>query len=357
MSVVPSDLDGKVPRRDTVLFCRQLVALLKSGTPLLRALIVLQDQPECEILGAIVSELVHMVETGNSLSRSLKRFPQVFSPIFVTMVEIGENSGQLDRSLERLAGWLEADLGTYQRVRSALSYPIFIALLTFVLTLILFTGVMPAFFGLFADMGSELPLITRVVLMITAAARNPMSWLTAGLLAWGGSKLIRARWAQPQGAAQIYSLLLQLPAVGGLLYHGSCSRYAASMGTMLQEGLPMPRAYELASLASGNPLLAQDARDLVAALNEGVSPARYMRLKPEIYSKLTAQMLQVGEESARLPSMFESAATFHRAEMETRVEMLGAALEPLMMGCVSVVVGTIIFATFLPLYGFLAKLT
>jgi len=346
----------RVPFQVLVLFTRQLVTLLNSGVPLVQSLDTLSLQSEHPRFGELITEISNKVQSGSRLSDVLSHYPSVFSRIFVVMVRIGEEGGDLDRTLERLAGWLERDGDMLIKARSALTYPAFVASLTLGLTFALFYVVMPAFLGIFADLGAQLPMITRVIIAITEGVRNPVVWGAGGVLVfWAGSEL-RLAWRRPEGKVFLYDLLLHVPLIGSILWHSSCSRFCAALEALLTCGSDLTRSLKLAAAVSGSPLLEKDSAHLAASVSLGNHPSQHMGEHPELYSNTMIHMAAAGEESSRLPEMLGRASEFHMLEMESSIDALKASIEPIMLGCVAAIVATIVLAIFLPLYGFLDKI-
>ncbi|MFN8608223.1 MAG: type II secretion system F family protein [Vulcanimicrobiota bacterium] len=346
----------RIPFQALALFTRQLVTLLQGGVPLVRSLEALSLQSEYPAFGEVVRDITHKVESGHRFSDSLSRYPLIFPKIYVVMVEIGEHSGGLDHSMERLAGWLERDGQLRQRIRSALTYPAFILALAACLTLIIFYCVMPAFMGIFTEMQVELPLITRFTLGVTNAVRSPTAWLATVLLLAGVVRQVQRAWEDPGGRLFLYSLALQIPLLGGILWNGAASRYCSAAETLLNSGSGLERTLRLSASVSGSPLLQSDSARLTGTVSEGNLASEHMLEHSEIYSTTMAHMAAAGEEASRLPEMFGRAGDFHALEMEGQVETLKAALEPMMLAAVALVVGTVILSVFLPLYGFLSRI-
>lgn len=347
----------RIPSRALVLFSRQFVVLLRGGVPLVQCLNALCLQDEYPDLGLVLVEVTRRVEGGHRLSEALANFPGVFSKIVVVMVQIGEKTGSLDDSMDRLAGWLERDGELMQRVRSALTYPAFIMALTVVLTLGLFYGVMPAFLGIFQDMHVELPLITRIVVAFTLAVRNPLAWLIGGLVLGLGWRQLKRTWADERGRVVLYRAATRLPVLGAILWNGSSARFCCAVSALLMSGSNLQSSLRLGAAVSGSPVLDRDVVPLSNAVMNGIQPSEYMMLHPAIYSRTMTHMAAAGEEASRLPEMFARASEFHGLEMESQVDALKAALEPMMLSAVAIIVGTIIFSVFLPLYGFLNKIS
>jgi len=335
---------------------RQTATLLSGGVPLVQALYILRVQPENPDLGDVVADVGAQVGSGHRLSAALGHYPKVFSKLFITMVAVGESCGQLDKSLRSLAEWLEKDDALRRKVKAAMTYPVLVFSLAIVLTVVMFLTVLPGFVTIFEDMQTPLPLLTQIIVFLTKALREPLFWvLTAGAAAACVTSLRKIQ-ADSRRNVQLFAGLLRLPGLGGLLYHGTCARYCSTMGVLLSAGMDMRRCLQLAGAASGSPLLEQDASKIINAVMHGDSMGAYMKAHPEVYSGTMSHMTVAGEEASRLPEMFSRAAHFHELEMESRIEAVSAALEPILLSGVAAVVGTVLIAIFIPLYGIVATL-
>jgi len=346
----------RVPPRVVVIFTRQLAAMLINGVPIVQALDTLSHQAEAPNFGQVVRILSERISSGHTFSNALNQFPRIFPRIYVTMVSIGEQTGALDHSLDKLADWWERDHMIYQRIKSALSYPIFVLCLAGTLTLGLFYWVLPGFIGIFRDMNVELPFITKVVIAITNGVRDPGAWLITIAVLGAGFTLLRDFARTPRGAQQLFRLATRVPLLGGMLKNGSMARFCGAISALLSSGMDLPRCFKLSAAASGNPLLDADSQALVDTIMEGGIASDHMLSRPDLYPGSMVQMAIAGEQASRMPEMFGRAAAYYDLEMNYQVDALSAALEPLLLAGVASVVGTIVISIFLPMYGYLGKL-
>jgi type IV pilus assembly protein PilC len=347
----------RVPRRMVVLFARHLATMLRSGVPIVQCLDTLRSQPESPHLGEVIDRLGRQIESGHKFSNALARFPLLFSPIFVTMVTIGEQTGGLDASLDRLASWMESDEGLAQSIKSALTYPIFVLIVSAILTLTVFYTVLPGFVDIFASMHIPLPLITQIILGLTTAIRKPLFWIVAITLAFGGCRLYQRESSTPEGQVRMFQMLLRVPLISSLLFEGTSARYCAAASALLGSGMDLTRSFRLAAGASGNPVIIRDAPKLIRTVMDGEHVSAHMARNRDVYSGIMMYMVRTGEEASRLPEMLQQAALFHEMETRSKVDALKAALEPLMLMAVALVVGTIVVSVFLPMYSYLNKLS
>lgn len=345
-----------VPPQVLCVFSRQLATMLRNAVPIVQALETLSYQEEYPNFGEVVADIAEKISQGHMFSHQLAQYPRIFSKIYQTLVAIGERTGDLDSSLERLSDWLERDQRLRQRVKSAMTYPIFVLILSVVLTLFMFYTVLPSFLGIFSEMDVPLPWITRVVLFITQAVRQPGFWLVflggLGVLYSVGGEYLRT----PQGQVSLFRVLRRIPLVGAMLMMGSSARFCMSVEAMLSSGMDLARALRMAASASGNPEFIADAPNLERSIMDGEPCSDYMAMHPEIYPPSLTHMVMAGEQSSRLADMFGRSGEYFDVEMNFQVDALSAAMEPLMLATVASVVATVILSIFLPLYSYLGKL-
>ncbi|MBS2038954.1 type II secretion system F family protein [bacterium] len=339
-----------------VVFTRQLSSMLTSSVPILQSLETLSEQPEDPVFGEVIDSCADKLQQGVSFSAAISRFPLIFPPIYQTMVQIGERTGSLDESLSRLALWLERDVALRQRIRGALTYPGFVIVLASLMALTVFYTIMPTFVSIFEDMQVELPIITQIMLGLTRALRNPpavLCMLAAAMAAWTAFQGWRK---SPSGSLQFYRLCKSIPLIGSMLVFGGVARYCSAMEALLVSGTTLTSALRMAGNACGDPLLQADSAAMVQSVSDGNLLAEHLSKRDDIYPSTLRGMLSIGEETSTLPEMFGRTATYYELEMNFKVEALGAALEPLMLGVVALVVATVILSIFLPLYSSLGQL-
>lgn len=346
----------KVDSMLVVVFTRQLGSMLESGVPIVQALETLAYQPEDEVFGDVVNACAEEISKGIRFCRATSRFPKVFPPMYQTMVEIGEETGGLDESLNRLALWLERDQALRQRIKSALTYPGFVLALAVLMGLAIFYTVMPTFVSIFEDMQVELPLLTRIMMALTRALRTPPQFLCILAILVAGVTAFR-RWTKtPEGHLQFHNFCRKVPLVGSMLVYGGLARYCSAMEALLLTGMTLTHALRLAGVACGDPLLQKDARALIQSVSEGNLLVEHLQAKEEIYPGTLRSMISVGEETSSLPDMYGRTAAFYEVELNFKIEAFGAALEPLMLAFVALMVATLILSIFLPLYASLGKM-
>ncbi len=347
----------KVPQRgrNVALFSRQFAALIQGGIPLVQALDILSEQQEDPTMSYVSEQLATRLGEGYSLSKATSEYPKIFPPVFFHLLKAGEGTGRLMEVTNRLADLLEKESHLVRKVRGALSYPGFVLVLTMILTLALFSTVLPSFADFYKDFDVALPLATAAMMAITEVVRTIWFWLGLVLMCGGAWYAFQRIWEVEQYRRTIFMALMAVPMVGAIVEQSCLARFSWVMDLTQRAGMDLMRSVKLACLSSGSPLLEYDAQRLVKGITDGESLSVLM-YRSELYPHLLQQMVMMGEETSRSSEAFGRSAQWFEETVESRIESFQAAFEPVMMGLVSVIVGTIVLAVFMPLYGLLEKL-
>lgn len=335
-----------VSRGQLVISTRQLATLVKAGMPLLRALRTVSDQLEPGALRQVITAVAGDVEAGVKLSEAFSRHPRVFPPFYVNMVRAGELGGLLDEILRRLAELLEKQQRIRSRVQSALMYPAFVMVAAIGILAILMAFVVPTFLGMFAELGSALPLPTRILVAACDAIRR--GWWLVVLGALGLWSLIQMALRTPLGKRQMDGLMLKLPVVGSLIHRLLIARFARTFGTLLTSGVPILAALETVRATVSNAVLDEALQDVERSLKAGESLARPLELSGA-FPPLVSRMVALGEETGQLDLMLAQLADNYEEEVDIQLGGLTQLLEPLLIVGVGGIVGFIVIAMFLPL--------
>ena len=338
------------------LFTSQFSTLLNAGVPIIPSLYALLEQTDDPVFAQAIESIADRVQNGQRLSRALSHFSGIFSPIFTSLVAVGENTGALVASLERLAEVLIKEDRLNSKVRGALTYPIFILCVTGVLTLLVFRYVLPTFVDLFDSAGGELPLPTQVVLFLTRCVSTYWFWPLALSFCWLGWRQANALWRHPKYRLSLFRMAAATPLVGPILRFSTLARYCWVLQLCTATGVDLLSGFQLATEASNSPVLQADLRDLQASVRNGETVSDHMERRPWVYPNLLRQFTLLGEEAADLSHCFGSAANWFEEEMEMRIDIFKGALEPILMGVIGLVMGGVLLSIFLPLYGLLDKL-
>ena len=338
-----------------IYFTRQLAVLLNANVPLVKALDVLGRQSEEPDFERVVEQVATRVGGGQMLSSAMLPYSRIFSTAYVSLIKVGESSGTLTRSLERLADWQENEYRTASHVRSAMTYPIFVLATGAVLMFLLFSTVLPNLLGIFDSVGGELPWLTRLMIWMTHQARNPLIWLLMAGCALELYWTVKSQWKTPEGSLRLYRLARRLPGVGPVLHSAATARLCGTLSSLLEVGMTLLSAWKLSAEACASPEFAQDSRRILDELKHGTSLAEATRSN-QLYPRQLVQMLQAGEDSSRTVDMLDRLRVIYEQEVEYRVQIFTSMLEPMLLLVVASAVGVSLLAVVLPLYGIIGKL-
>jgi len=339
-------LGQRVRPADLAVTTRQIATLLSSGLPLMEALSALVEQEEKAGLKAALSSVRDAVRQGSSLAEGLRLNPRVFSPLYVNMVAAGEASGTLEGTLARLADFLDEQAQFRGKLGSALVYPAFMTVIGMATLIFIFTFVMPRVTGMFEDMKQQLPLITLVLLGIVHFL-SAFWWLLLLLLA-GAGYYLRKYIATAAGRERLDTLLLRLPVVGPLVKMIAVSRFARTLGTLLEGGVSTLAALDIVQSVIGNTVLADAVRKARENVREGESIADPLR-RSGLFPPMVVQMVAVGEKSGELEKMLLKVAESFDRMVDVRINRLMALLQPVIIVVMAGVVGFVVIAVMLPL--------
>ncbi len=325
-----------------------LAMLVGAGLPLSQALQVLAEHTDDERMRGVVQDLVWGIEEGRSLSDALDRRPDLFSPAYVGMVRNGEVSGRLDQALERLAAYIDRDLEVQRKVREALIYPALVLSLAAVVLTVFLTFIIPAFDRIYRTAGAHLPALTRALLAGSRIFRAGLPYVPLAVLVGVLRPTRRLVW--PVLAARLQALVLRLPRIGALAKLALLSRFAHAMGMMLQSGVPILSALEVAGKAVGTAESGQVIDALKRQIIQGRRLAEAMR-ETHWFTPMIIRMTSLGEESGRLDAMLDRAAAILDREFDLQMRHLLTFLEPALTVLVGGIVGVILLALYLPIFG------
>jgi type II secretion system protein F len=327
-------------------FTRQMATLLRSGIPLADALGALVEQITNVRFKAPVSEVRTAVNEGSSLADALAKHPKLFDDLFVSMIRAGEVAGNLDEVLSRLADFLESSQKLKSKVQGAMIYPLVMVIVGVGIMSVLMIKVIPEITTMFTQQGKTLPLNTRF--LIWSSRFFGHYWWAIGIASVIGF-LMFMRWIKSEsGKPPWHSFVLKLPVVGELVRTVNVGRFARTLGTMLQSGVPMLKALDTAKQIVGNVLIQNAIEDAKKAVTEGESLAQTLK-KSGQFPATMIHMVAVGEKAGQLEQMLERVATTYESEVDTKLTRLTALLEPLMLVIMGGAVAFIVFSILQPI--------
>lgn len=342
----------RVSSKEKVLFTRQLSTLISAGLPILQALRSVQDQIDSETMRAVVDQVVVEVEGGAALSVSLAKHPKIFNQTYISVVEAGETSGSLDKTLARLAHQLEKDGQIASKVRGALVYPVIVLTVVVLVVVFMLLVVMPQVGGMYKDFNKELPIMTKFLLN-SSTVISRFWWLF--LIATAGSIYgLKSYIKTSQGRRQFDGFKMRIPLFGALLKKVYMARFARSMATLLSSGVPILNALATTRGAVNNEMVAEDIDATATDVRGGKALSACLKEKPN-FLKLVPQMIKIGEDSGAIDATLDKLAVYYEDEIDETVKNLSTAIEPVLMVVLAVVVGFILMSVLLPIYGLVGQ--
>lgn len=337
----------RINPQDVCIVTRQLATLLAAGTPLVSALDAICEQTESHPLKKVIAQVREEIKEGRSFADALAPHRKAFSDLFVNMIRAGEESGALERVLVRLADFMERQVQLRNRIRAALAYPAFMVIIGAVIMGFLLTFVIPTVSQVFAEMGRSLPLPTRLLIGVSSLFSH-FWWLLLGLSILL-TVLSRRYLKTPKGALQWDRVKIRLPIFGRLILQGAVARFARTLGTLLQGGLPILNALEIVKTVVNNQLLAQAIEQTKVAVREGEGIATSLKASG-LFPAIVTHMIATGEASGNLEEMLVKVADTYETEVETKLTALTSILEPVIILAMGLVVGFIVLSILLPIF-------
>ncbi len=345
---------GKPKIADVVLFSRQMYTITKSGMPLLRGLRSLAASTHNAVMREALQDVLASLESGRDLAGSFARHPQLFPPLYINMVRVGEATGTLEKSFQRLAEYLALDQDLQDRVRSATRYPLIVVILIGVAIVILTTFVIPKFAPLFRVLGNDIPWPTRLIIGISNFALH--EWYVVIGVAAAVTLVVRKYISTDGGRFQWHRLKLELPGIGTLVRQALLARLSRSLSVSLTAGMPMIQTLNLIAKSAGNDYLAERVVRLRAAVERG-DPLSRAAASVGLFPPLVLQMMEVGEETGQLPDLLDDVAAHYAREVDYSLKTLSAALEPILIICVGGMVLLLALGVFLPMWDMIGKVS
>ncbi|MEQ1759036.1 MAG: type II secretion system F family protein [Vicinamibacterales bacterium] len=346
--------DKPVNSKNLAVFTRQFAVMIDAGLPLVQCLEILGSQEEDKNFASAILETRSGVEGGLSLADAMRRRPRTFDALFTNMIAAGEAGGILDTILKRLATYIEKSVKLKHQVQSAMIYPIAVIVIAAVVVGIILWKVIPTFASLFAGLGAELPLPTRVVIAMSNGLVRFGPFLIIGMFAAGFG--LRTYYATPRGRRAIDGFLLRMPIIGMLLRKIAVARFCRTLSTLLSSGVSILEALDITAHTSGNAII-EDAIFATRRSIEGGETIAAPLKATAVFPPMVVQMIGVGEATGALDTMLSKIADFYEEEVDVAVAGLLTLLEPVMIAFLGGVVGGIVIAMYMPIFGLISKLT
>ncbi len=336
-----------VKLKDLAVFSRQFATMIDSGLSLLRALSILCEQTENKELKRVLLEVRSEIESGSALSAAMAKHPAVFPPLMMNMTRAGEIGGFLDETMLQIANNYEAEVKLRGKVKSAMTYPVVV----FVMAILMVSGmlifIVPVFAKMFASLGGQLPLPTRILVILSGLLKVIAPILVVALVAFA------ATWKRIKRNDKVRNIVdplkLKMPVFGGLVQKIALSRFSRNLGTMMKSGVPILQSLDIVAGTTGNVVLERATRAVQDSVRSGESLASPLKDHP-VFPPMVVQMMAVGEETGALDTMLMKISEFYDQEVEATTEALTALIEPLMIAGLGAVVGSMIIAMYMPIF-------
>ena len=337
----------RIKLKEVAVFSRQFATMINSGLSLLRSLNILAEQTESKPLAAVVNQVRMDVEKGSSLSQAMTKHPKAFNRLYVSMVRAGEVGGALDSVLLRLADTIEKQVELRRKVKSAMTYPVVVAILVLTIVTAMLLFVIPMFQGIYAQLGGTLPAPTQFLIAISNVCRK--LWWAIFIVEIGGAIAFRKWINSEEGRKQWDAIKLKVPIFGKLVRKTALARFSRTLSALVRSGVPILESLDIVAATAGNHVVANAVRETQAAVKRGDPLSKKLEEHP-VFPPMVVQMMAVGEETGALDEMLDKIADFYDQEVEATVDALTSLIEPLLIVVMGVCVGGMIISLYLPMF-------
>jgi type IV pilus assembly protein PilC len=343
-----------VPAKNIAVFTRQFSVMIDAGLPLVQCLDILGNQEEHKYFAQVILATRSDVEGGMSLADAMKRHPRVFDALFCNMIAAGEAGGILDTILKRLATYIEKAVKLQAQVKSAMIYPVAVIVIAAVVIGVILWKVIPTFAALFAGLGAELPLPTRVVIMLSNNLVRffPLLVIVGGAATYG----FKAYYGTEKGRRVIDGALLKAPIFGIIFRKIAVARFCRTLSTLMASGVPILDGLDITAKTSGNAIIEDAIQTTRKSIERGETISAPLK-ETKVFPGMVCQMISVGEATGALDTMLGKIADFYEEEVDVAVEGLLTLMEPLMIAFLGGAVGGIVIAMYMPIFDLISKLT
>lgn len=338
----------KITPGDIAIFSRQLATMLAAGIPLVQAFEIVGSGHENAAMQKLILAIKGDVEGGSALAEALAKHPIYFDDLFVNLVEAGEQAGALETLLDKVATYKEKTEAIKKKIKKALTYPMAVLVVAFVVTIILLIFVIPAFEDLFQGFGADLPAFTRMVIDLSQFVRN-QGWYLAVMIAAAIYAFLYFKKRSRPMRHFLDRMALRMPIIGPIMQKASIARYARTLSTMFSAGVPLVEALESVAGATGNIVYEVGVLQMKDEVATGLRLQQSME-NTDLFPNMVIQMIAVGEESGSLDEMSAKVADFYEEDVDNAVDNLSSLLEPMIMAILGVLVGGLVVAMYLPIF-------
>ncbi len=337
-----------IKQKDIAVFTSQLATMMRAGVPLLQAFDIVGRGATNPRLTKLLNDIRQDVETGTSLSSAFRKHPIYFDALYCNLVEAGEAGGILEQLLDRLAMYQEKTVAIKQKIKSALTYPIAVMVVAFVVLAVIMIFVVPSFKSVFTSFGADLPAPTLFVIALSEFFVSYW-WLVFGSIG-GGLYFFFQSWKRSEKMQKTMDrLLLKIPVFGDLLFKSALARWTRTLATMFAAGVPLVEALDSVGGASGNAVFTEATEKIQRDVSTGSALTASMQ-STGLFPVMVLQMAGIGEESGSLDHMLAKAAEFYEEEVDEAVKALSSLMEPFIIVLLGGMIGGIVVAMYLPIF-------
>jgi type IV pilus assembly protein PilC len=344
---------GGVPPQSIAIFTRQFSVMIDAGLPLVQCLEILGSQQDHKVFKRVLIQVRQDVESGSNLADAMRKHPKVFNDLFTNMVAAGEAGGILDTILQRLATYIEKSVKLNSQVKSAMIYPVAVISIACIVVMVILWKVIPVFASLFASLGAELPLPTRVVIYLSNFIGD--FWWLVTILIIAGIYAVRKYHETYKGKRVIDGLMLRMPVIGMLLRKIAVARFCRTLSTLTSSGVPILDGLQITARTAGNSII----EDAIMATRKSVEEGKTIS-EPlgdtDVFPPMVVQMIAVGEQTGALDTMLSKIADFYEDEVDLAVAGLMKLLEPVLIAFLGVAIGGIVIAMYMPMFSLISQI-
>lgn len=344
----------RVNSKNLAVFTRQFSVMIDAGLPLVQCLDILGTQEEDKNFARVIIETRSDVEGGSSLADAMRKHPKVFDALFTNMIAAGEAGGILDTILKRLAVYIEKNVKLKQQVKSAMMYPIAVLTIAAGVVAVILWKVIPTFAAMFAGLGAELPLPTRVVIWMSDSLVRFLPFIVVGLVAMGFA--LKQYYGTNGGRHVIDRLVLRLPVLGMIMRKIAVARFCRTLSTLISSGVPILDGLEITAKTAGNAIVEDGIMTTRKSIERGETVSAPLK-ETGVFPAMVTQMIGVGEATGALDTMLSKIADFYEEEVDVAVAGLLTLMEPIMIAFLGIIVGGIVIAMYMPIFSMISKLT
>lgn len=354
---LPKWLDfGSIPNvRDITIFSRQFATVINAGLPVVQSLAILQRQAPKQGLKDALKAVREDVETGQQLSDALAKHPRLFNKLYIYLVRAGEVSGNLDGILDRIAAYMEKQAALRGKIKTALTYPTVVLVIALAVTWFLLTGIVPQFAQILDQLGGDLPVITKALIAVSDFLRYQW-YVMIGLIVAivvGLGLFYRTK----NGRRVMDGFTLRMPIVGTLVQKSAIASFSNTFGLLLRSGVNIIESIEITKGTAGNAIIEDILDETKDNVQRGEQISTTLIKYPAVFPPMVSSMISIGEETGAVDHMLEKVAGFYEREVDEAVDSLTAALEPMLIVFLGIIVGFIVAGMFLPMFSIIGQLS